>query len=125
MNKEQMIFKMMEMLIGTDTKEVAVCDSVSLANNYVGQYCIIRTYSAGVHFGKVTQAQGKEVVLSESRRIWSWSDRFTLSKIAVDGLETGKLSCPVDDLYLSEGIEIIPVSKEAKESLYEIKEHSS
>jgi len=130
MEKENVIMKVLEMLINSNdsvinnSSAILECNS-SLASQYVGEFCIIRTYSAGVHFGRVEQAEGKEVVLSAARRIWSWSDRFTLSKIAEDGLETAKVSCLVDNIYLSESIEILPVSDKSRESIYAIKEHNS
>ena len=31
---------------------------------------IVRTYSAGVHFGYLVAREGKEVRLTRSRRIW-------------------------------------------------------
>lgn len=130
MEKEQIILKVLEMLINGNNNIINNHDAVlecktSLASNYVGKHCIIRTFSAGVHFGKVEQAEGREVVLSASRRIWSWSNRFTLSKIAEEGLESAKVSCLVNDIYLSEAIEILPVSDKSRESIYAIKEHNS
>ena len=35
----------------------------------IGQEVIIRTYSAGVWFGRLTETSGKEVILTEARRM--------------------------------------------------------
>ena len=39
-----------------------------------GMECVmVRTYSAGVHFGYLKKREGKEVTLINSRRVWYWS----------------------------------------------------
>ena len=38
----------------------------------IGNYVVVRTYSAGVHCGKLENRNGREVTLKETRRIWSW-----------------------------------------------------
>jgi hypothetical protein len=69
---------------------------------------IVRTYSAGVHFGYLVRHAGKEVELERSRRIWRWFGASTLSEIASVGLdlERSKVAAPVS-IVLTEAIEII------------------
>lgn len=69
---------------------------------------IVRTYSAGVHFGYLARREGKEVDLVKSRRIWRWFGANTLSEIATSGLDVGKsrVAVPVT-ITLTEAIEII------------------
>ena len=38
----------------------------------VGKYVIARCYAAGVHAGTVESVDGENVILSNSRRLWSW-----------------------------------------------------
>lgn len=79
-------------------------------------YSIIRTYSAGVHFGIVKKREGKEVTLADARRIWYWEGAFTLSAMAVDGVskpDKCKFSCAVPEIILTESIEIIPCTGRA------------
>ena len=38
----------------------------------IGQEVIIRTYSAGVWFGRLKEKSGNEVILTEARRMWRW-----------------------------------------------------
>jgi len=75
---------------------------------------IVRTYSAGVHFGYLVSREGKEVVLERSRRIWRWFGAWTLSEIATSGLDESrsKVSAPVN-ITLTEAIEIIDCTPEA------------
>jgi hypothetical protein len=78
-----------------------------------GKFVLIRTFSAGVHFGTLIERNGKEVRLKDARRLWSWSGALSLSEIAMKGIKiTGsKISVPVDEIILTEAIEIIQVSQ--------------
>jgi len=90
----------------------------------IGDRVLVRTYSAGVHFGTLTLQDGKHVVLSDARRIWYWTGAFTLSKIALDGVgKDSKISCAVPEITLTEAIEIIPLSDTANKNLTEFPEH--
>ena len=99
-------------------KEIVI-DSVVYApkaEKNMSCYSLIRTYSAGVHFGIVKKREGKEVVLNDARRIWYWEGAFTLSAIAVDGVskpDRCKFSCAVPEIALTEAIEIILCTERA------------
>jgi len=89
------------------------------------QYVIIRTYSAGVHFGRLEERNGKEVKLSSARRIWSWSGAASLSQMAVDGVSNAsgcKFSVTVPEIILTEAIEIIPATSKAIKSILGVPE---
>lgn len=69
---------------------------------------IVRTHSAGVHFGYLVSRNGKEVTLHRSRRIWSWHGANTLSEIATNGLDPQRSRVAVEvSITLTEAIEII------------------
>ncbi len=79
---------------------------------------LVRTYSAGVHFGYLVKSNGKEVTLERSRRIWRWYGAFTLSEIATSGvdLSKSKIAVPVS-ITLTEAIEIIDCTPAAVKNL--------
>ncbi len=84
------------------------------------EYCMVRTYSAGVFAGYVESREGKEAVLRKARRIWYWEGAASLSQLAVDGTskpESCKFPCEVDKVILTEVIEIIPITKKAQKSI--------
>lgn len=84
----------------------------------IGQKVIVRTYSAGVHFGTLVARDGREVTLSAARRIWRWNGANTLNEIALRGvLPTSRISDPVPSILLTEAIEVIPCSEAAVASL--------
>lgn len=84
------------------------------------EYCIVRTYSAGVFAGHVESRSGKETVIRKVRRIWYWDGANSLSQLAVDGTlkpENCKFACEVDKIIVTEAIEIIPCTEKAKKSI--------
>lgn len=79
---------------------------------------IVRTHSAGVHFGHMVSRNGQEVRLERSRRIWRWFGANTLSEIALAGLDTAKsrVAAPIS-VTLTQAIEIIDCMPAAVENL--------
>ena len=86
----------------------------------IGQEVIIRTYSAGVWFGRLKQKSGNEVILTEARRMWRWwaKESISLSGVALHGIkqENSRIAGAVESVWLA-AIEIIPVSGKAAESI--------
>lgn len=83
-------------------------------------YVIVRTQSAGVFAGYLKSRKGKEVELTEARRIWFWSGAASLSQLAQSGTVNPsgcKFPEAVDWVILTEAIEIISVTPEAKRSI--------
>lgn len=80
---------------------------------------LVRTYSAGVHYGYLKSRDGKEVVLENARRIWRWFGAWTLNEIATAGLDQkkSKVAAPVGSIVLTEAIEIIDVTAEGAASI--------
>lgn len=76
---------------------------------------LVRTFSAGVHFGALENRKGKEVVLTGARRIWFWKGANTLHEIALHGVSVSgsKVSEAVPEITLTEAIEVIPMAVEA------------
>lgn len=67
---------------------------------------IVRTYSAGVHFGDLVAREGKEVRLANARRIWNWRGANTLHEIALRGVGAGsKVSETVSGITLTEAFD--------------------
>lgn len=84
------------------------------------EYCMVRTYSAGVFAGYIESREGKEAVLRNARRIWYWDGAASLSELATRGTskpENCKFPVAVDKVILTEVIEIIPITLIAKESI--------
>jgi len=85
-----------------------------------GKFVIVRTYSAGVHFGTLANKDGQEVTLTNARRAWYWDGAASLSEMAVAGVKRPskcKFSVVVPEITLLQAIEIIPCSPAAQENL--------
>ena len=88
-------------------------------------YCIIRTYSAGVFAGYIESREGKEAVLRNVRRIWYWAGANSLSDLANQGTvkpKDCKFSTPVNKEIVTEVIEILYCTEKAKASIAEVEE---
>lgn len=88
------------------------------------KYVIVRTYSAGVFAGTLESRVGKEAVLSNARRIWYWDGAASLSQLAQEGTSkpgTCKFAVEVDEVTLTEAIEILSVTEAARESIASVK----
>lgn len=83
------------------------------------RFVVVRTYSAGVHCGTLVSHKGKEVVLSAARRVWRWRGANTLNELSLRGAteEWTRISEPVELIHLTEAIEVISATAEAKTNL--------
>ena len=89
----------------------------------IGSYVIVRTYSAGVFAGTLKSRDGKEVVLTDARRIWYWDGAASLSELANRGTSKPnncKFPESVPSVLLTEAIEILEVSPKARKSIEEV-----
>jgi hypothetical protein len=94
-----------------------------IEDDFVGKHCMVRTYSAGVFAGTIKSLEGKTGVVTNGRRIWYWAGAASLSQLATDGTSKPKeckFPCPVEEVYLSEIIEVIPITDIAARSLNEV-----
>ena len=85
-------------------------------------YSIIRTYSAGCFAGYIDRKRENQKVatVKNARRLWYWSGASSLSQLAVDGVKKpGECKFPneVEEIDLTEIIEVIPATKKAKKSI--------
>ena len=91
----------------------------------IGKNVIIRTYSAGVWCGTLSQKAGNEVILTNARRLWRWwaAESISLSGVANFGIieDKSQIAPKVDGVWL-EAIEIIPTTDKAEKSIMEAKD---
>ena len=89
----------------------------------IGKPCVIRTHSAGVFFGTPVHREGREMLLKDSRRIYSWTGAFTLSAVSQNGIKDGKLAQVEPEKLVTEVIEVIPCSEPVATQLRDWKTH--
>lgn len=94
------------------------CDDSSHAgglSNHLGEKVIVRTYSAGVWFGELTEKSGSEVILKNARRMYYWKAKksISLSGVAVYGISSESKICPAVEKQWLEVIEILALTDAA------------
>jgi len=96
-------------------------DSVNNQAEHVDgmKYCVVRTYSAGVHIGYVKEfgvRHPQEAVLIKSRRLHYWNGACSLSQVAMDGVSSdSRIAVEIPEITLTDVIEVIPCSKKSHE----------
>jgi hypothetical protein len=94
-----------------------------LDNKMIGSYVITRCRDAGVHAGYLESYEGRECVLTKSRRLWYWKPanrKAFLSGAATDGLHSdSKIGIELPRIHLTENCEIIQCSEAAQKSISE------
>lgn len=84
----------------------------------IGKYVLVRTERAGVHHGVLAEDCQACVVLTDARRLWRWSDAYTLHEVAVDGPgEESRISERVQEISVRGVIEVIPCTEIAEKKL--------
>ncbi len=118
---DQLILRLLEMLVSSNNQEKqTIQENKTASTSFLGEYVIIRTYSAGVWAGFLKEKVKSEVYLTDARRLYYWKniEGISLSGISLNGLdkEASKICAPVPKVWLK-AIEIIPCSKKAQESI--------
>lgn len=109
-----------------DLKELLSEKETKKENHHLlGKQVIIRTYSAGVHYGTLLEKNSLECILGDAIRIWYWKGAASLSQLSVDGVSEEKESeCKfaksVKTIDL-QWIEIIPCTEKAISSIEGVK----
>lgn len=82
----------------------------------IGRKVIIRGDRSGVFFGTLSEKEGREVKLTNCRRLWYWSGAASLSQLALEGVKNPgdcKFTVTVSEIMILDAIEIIPCTEEA------------
>lgn len=84
------------------------------------RYYIVRCEAAGVFAGYIKNRDGREVTMTDVRRIWYWDGAASLSQMAVEGVKRPKnckYTITVPEILLLDAIEILPCSEAAETSI--------
>lgn len=81
---------------------------------------IVRGDRSGVFFGTLEEKNGREVKLSNCRRLWYWDGAASDFQLALEGVKAPKqckFTVTIQEIVLLDAIEVIPCSKRAIKSL--------
>lgn len=97
-----------------------------------GDYVIVRCRNAGVHAGYLEYRKDGVVRLKNSRRLWRWWSKFSLSGLADCGVLESKISevrfsCVLAKLDLTDSdvCEVLYCTEKAMKSIQSIKDHEN
>ena len=89
---------------------------------------LIRSYGAGVFVGylayRKAEANGINVTLKKAKRIHYWAGACSLTQLAIDGTcnpENCRVTDPIDEQFVANVIEILPLSAKAEKSIDGVK----
>lgn len=91
----------------------------------IGKFVIIRGDRSGVFAGNLAARDGREVQLTDCRRIWYWDGAASISQLAIDGTskpDDCKFPAPVKEITILDAIEIIPCTEKAEASIKAVRE---
>jgi len=121
MNKEDILVKVLGMLLGDDSAKQAA-KGESILDGLIGKYVIVRSRNEGINAGFVKLADDTGIVLSEARRIWyhrpenkamAWYEGVAESGLSADS----KVSVAVSEKAIIEDYSITVCTEVAKESI--------
>ena len=84
------------------------------------KYYIVRGDRSGVFAGNIKARNGREVEMTNVRRLWYWDGACSISQLAVDGTTAPrncKFTVVVDELLILDAIEVIPCTDKAEKSI--------
>ena len=84
------------------------------------QYYIVRCDRSGVFAGHIKIRDGREIVLTNVRRLWYWDGAASLSQMAVNGVTRPgncKFTVTVPEIIVLDAIEILACSDKAEQSI--------
>ena len=87
-------------------------------------FVLVRTKSAGVYFGWLSEEEGDEVVLVDARNVWYWSGAASLLQMANDGVankESCKFTQSVSEIKLKGVVAVLPCTRKAQDNLTSVK----
>ena len=87
-----------------------------MINNFMNKKVIVRGDKSGVFFGTLVAKKGQEVKLENCRRLWYWDGAASLSQLAKEGVtrpDNCKFTVTVDEIIITDAIEIILCTDEA------------
>jgi hypothetical protein len=92
--------------------------------NFINKYCIVRGENSGVFFGIVKNINGQIVKMEQVRKLYYWDGAFCVEGLAEGGVsrpQNCKFTVVVDNLIITDEVQIIPCTQKAIDSLSGVK----
>ena len=89
------------------------------------KFYIVRGDRSGVFFGNIKERNGKEVTMTNVRRLWYWEGASSISQLAKEGTvapENCKFTVTLDEILVLDVIEIDTCTDVAVKNIQGVKE---
>lgn len=96
----------------------------TINQSVIGKFCVIRCDRAGVFAGTVEEMDGQTVRVKNVRKLWKWYGATETLQIALEGVKRPndcQFTVSVDEIILTDAIEVIPATEDAKASIDGVK----
>ena len=87
------------------------------------QYFIVRTYSAGVFFGRIKSQIGNVLIMDDCQKIHYWEGAAAVEQLAIDGVsrpDKCRITIPVDSSVINQWVQILPCTEKSVECLKKV-----
>lgn len=86
----------------------------------IGKKVIVRGDRSGMFFGVLASREGREVKLTECRRLWHWDGAASNFQLAAEGVtapQNCKFTVTINEIEILDAIEILPCTEKAIKSI--------
>lgn len=87
-----------------------------ITEHMIGKKVLARGEKSGVFYGTLAEQDGREVRLTNVRNVWRWRGARCLMDLARDGVsrpEECRFSVKLDEIVMTDCVQILPVSEKA------------
>ena len=91
----------------------------------INKYYIVRGDRSGVFFGRINYQDDKEVQMTNARCIWYWCGAASIVELAQNGVkypDKCKFTVAVEEITITDAIEIIPCTDKSTAIIKAVKE---
>lgn len=91
----------------------------------IGKKVVVRGDRSGVFFGTLKEKNGKDVVLTNARKLYYWKGACAVEQIAIDGVanpDECKFTVTVGSIALTDAIQILPCTEKSIKCIESVKE---
>lgn len=87
-----------------------------LMKKFIGKKVIVRGDRSGVFFGTLESVECQEVILKNARKLWRWVGAAAVEQLSLNGVSNpndSKFTVTVDEIGVSDMIQILPCTEQS------------
>lgn len=91
--------------------------------NNIGKKVIVRGDRSGLFFGTLAERNGREVRLTNCRRLWYWDGAASNFQLASEGVkrpDNCKFTVTIEEIEILDAIEVLPCTDQAIKNIEKV-----